>query len=142
MKNVLLSYGGDTMDNRFDYKEWIDRDTLDIVQPDAGVMGLTEAWYVSRMANLRNQFCCPHNWHGGLLTMANASLAAGIPNLLMLEVCRTFNPLREEIFKEPLVVKNGYMDLPDKPGYGVELIDDVEKKFLFIPGVYDRPKPS
>ena len=138
--DVKLSYGGDVMDNRFHYKEWIDRNAMHIVQPDAGVMGLTEAWFISRMAHLQSQLCAPHNWHDALLTIANGNLAAGIPNLMMLESNQTFNPLRTELFKEPLVPKDGYLVLPDKPGFGVEVIDDAEKRFPFISGRYDRPK--
>ena len=141
LQNVLLSYGGDTMDNRFDYKEWIDRKAMDIVQPDAGVMGLTEAWYVSRMAHIQNQFCAPHNWHGALMTIANAHLAAGIPNLIMLEINQTYNPLRTDLLKEPLVINDGFLELPQKPGFGVEIIDDAAERFPFIPGTYDKPKP-
>lgn len=74
--------------------------------------------------------------------MANAALVASIPNHLVLELNQTYNPFKEEIFKEPLVVKNGYMDLPNKPGFGVELIDDVETKFPYLPGRYDRPNPD
>lgn len=141
LSGVRLSYGGDVMDNRFDYKEWIDRNAMDIVQPDAGVMGLTESWYVSRMAHLQGQLCAPHNWHDALLTVANGSLAAGIPNLLMLETNQTMNPLRTELFKEPLVPKDGFIELPDKPGFGIEVIEDAEKIFPFIEGRYDRPRP-
>lgn len=140
LKDVKLSYGGDVMDNRFDYKEWIDRKAMDIVQPDAGVMGLTESWYVSRMAHLQGQLCAPHNWHGALLTISNGHLAAGIPNLIMLESNQTYNPLRTELFKEPLEFKDSYLTLPDKPGLGVEMIDDIEKKFPYIPGTYDKPR--
>ena len=35
----------------------------------------------------------------------------------------------------------GYMDLPNRPGFGVELIADVEKKFPFAEGSYMRPNP-
>lgn len=140
LKEVKLSYGGDVMDNRFDYKEWIDRNAMDIVQPDAGVMGLTEAWYVSRMAHLQGQLCAPHNWHDALLTVANGSLGAGIPNLMMLESNQTFNPLRSDLFKVPLVPIDGFLELPAGPGFGVEVIDDAEKRFPFIPGRYDRPR--
>lgn len=136
LKTVKLSYGGDVMDNRFDYKEWIDRNAMDIVQPDSGVMGITEAWYVSRMAHLQGQLCAPHNWHDALLTVANVNLAAGIPNLMMLESNQTFNPLRTDLFREPLVMKDGYLDLPEKPGFGVEMIEDAEKRFPYLPGLY------
>ena len=33
------------------------------------------------------------------------------------------------------------MDLTDKPGFGVEVIDDIEKKFPWVPGSYDKPNP-
>ena len=134
LTKVKLSYGGNAMDNRFGYKEWIDRNAMDIVQPEAGIMGITEAWWVSRMAHLQGQLCAPHNWHDGLLTIANAQVGAGISNLIMLESNQTFDPLRTGLFKEPLVIKDGYLELPEKPGLGVELIDDVAKKFPFIPG--------
>jgi len=140
LSEVKLSYGGYVMDNRFDYKEWIDLNSMDIVQPDAGVMGLTESWYVSRIAHLQGQACAPHNWHDALLTAANASLAAGIPNLMRREPHQTMNPVRTELFKEPLVPKDGYIELPQKPGFGFEVIDDAEKRFPYIPGRYDRPR--
>ena len=56
--------------------------------------------------------------------------------------------IKEEIFKDPLVVKNGYIDLHDKPGFDMELIPGIEKKFHYIPNPYegsmwgyDRPNP-
>ena len=80
--------------------------------------------------------------------MSNAALVAAIPNRFMLEWHMPYNPFKEEIFKDPLVVKNGYMDLHDKPGFGMELIPDIEKKYPYVPNIYDgsmwgydRPNP-
>ncbi len=140
LKTVMVS-GGETNWSRFDIKPWIDSGALDIVQSDTNNTGLSENWHISRMAHLRGKYHCPHNWHGGLTTIANAHLVAAIPNRHMLELNTTYNPLKEEIFKDPLVVKKGYMDLPDRPGYGVELIADVEKKFPWAPGSFMRPNP-
>ena len=126
--------GGETKTNRFQFKEWLDRNALDIPQPDANNMGLTESWYVARMAHVLGKYCIPHNWHGGLTTMANAHFTAAIPNRLMCELNQTVNPLTTEVFVDPLVVVDGYMDLPDKPGFGMELAPDLEKRFPFVPG--------
>ncbi|MCW5981132.1 MAG: mandelate racemase/muconate lactonizing enzyme family protein [Bryobacteraceae bacterium] len=134
--------GGESRGNRFEFKEWIDRGAYDIVQPDCNVTGITEAWHIARIANLTGRACCPHNWHGGLTTMANAALVAGIPNRLMLELNQTFNPFKEEIFKDPLVVRKGYMDLPDKPGLGLELTPGVARRFPYLPGNYWKPNPN
>jgi L-alanine-DL-glutamate epimerase-like enolase superfamily enzyme len=134
--------GGETMTTRFDFKQWVDRDAYEIVQPDVNTTGLTEGWHIARVAGLQGKPCCPHNWHGGLTTMANAAMVAAIPNRLMLELNQTFNPLKEEVFKAPLVVKKGYMDLPDKPGFGVELAPNLAKKFPYVPGPYMKPNPD
>lgn len=140
MPTVMVT-GGEAQFNRFQVKEWIDRGAFEIVQTDCNVVGLSENWHISRMAHLKGVIHCPHNWHGGLTTMANAHLVAAIPNRHMLELNMTHNPLKEGVFKEPLTVVNGYMDLPDKPGFGVEVIDDLEKKFPYAPGSYMKPNP-
>lgn len=141
LKTVLVS-GGEQLITRTDFKEWIDRGAYEIVQPDCNSTGVTEAWHIARIAHLKGRWCCPHNWHGGLTTMANAALVAAIPNRHMLELNQTFNPLKEEIFKEPLRVKKGYMDLPRRPGYGLEVIPDPARKFPYIPGAYNKPNPE
>lgn len=141
LPNVMVS-GGESLPTRTEFKEWIDRDAYDIVQPDANTTGITRAWHIARLAHRNGKPCCPHNWHGGLTTMANAALVAAIPNHLVLELNQTLNPFKEEIFVDPLVVNNGYMDLPGKPGFGVEVIPDAEKKFPYIPGRYNKPNPK
>jgi L-alanine-DL-glutamate epimerase-like enolase superfamily enzyme len=60
----------------------------------------------------------------------------------MLELNQTFNPLKEEVFKEPLVVENGILSLPRKPGFGLELADGLARRFPYIPGTYHRPNPQ
>ena len=138
MPTVMVS-GGERFIERFESQIWLDRGALDIIQTDCNVTGLTENWYIARMAHLRGKIAIPHNWHGGGTTMANAHFVGAIPNRDYCELNQTNNPLKEGIFKEPLTVENGVMKLPDKPGFGVELIDDVEKKFPYVPGSYNKP---
>ena len=140
LRTVKVS-GGESRCGRIDFKEWIDRRGYDIVQPDCNVTGITEAWHIARIAHLKGILCCPHNWHGGLTTMANAALVAAIPNRLMLELNHTYNPFKEELFEEPLVVRNGHMDLPRRPGFGMKLKPGIAAKFPFIPGPYWKKNP-
>ena len=140
MPTVKVS-GGERFLERFEAQEWLDRQALDIVQTDCNVTGLTENWYIARMAHRRGITSIPHSWHGGGTTMANAHFVAAIANGEYCELNQTHNPLKEEIFVEPLTVKNGVMELPNKPGFGVELIDDVDKKFPYVEGSYSKPNP-
>ena len=133
--------GGERFLERFATQQWLDRRALDIVQTDCNVTGITENWHIARMAHLRGLRSIPHNWHGGGTTMANAHFVAGIPNGEYCELNQTRNPLKEQIFAEPLVVDRGYLQLPDRPGFGVELIADVEARFPYVPGSYSRPNP-
>jgi len=118
--------------------DWLEMGAIDIIQPDCSIAGLTESWYMARMAAIRDKEFCPHNYQCGFTTMQNAHLAAGNPNLLFLEICECFDPLREEVLKEPLVFKNGYIELSDKPGFGVDAAADLSKKFPYIPGHYQK----
>ena len=127
----LLITGGETMYRLEEFAEWILRDAYDIVQPDCNTTGITEAWRIARLANLKNKPCVPHNWHGAPTWMSNIQLVAGIPNQLILESNRNFNPFREGLFTEPIVVKNSFADAPSKPGLGVEIIPDADQKFPY-----------
>ena len=129
----LLISGGETMQNREEFREWIDRDAYDIVQPDCDTTGLSEGWNIARMASLKNKPCVPHNWHGGPTWMSNIQLVAGIPNQLILESNRNYNPFREGLFTDPIIVKNSFADAPSKPGLGVEIIPDADRKFPYDP---------
>jgi L-alanine-DL-glutamate epimerase-like enolase superfamily enzyme len=141
LRKVKVS-GGESRGGRVDFKEWIDRGAYQIVQPDCNVTGISEAWHIARMAALKDMPCCPHNWHGGLTTMANAALVAGIPNRLLLELNQTWNPFKEELFEDPLLVRKGYMDLPKRPGFGMKVKPGGAARFPFIPGNYWRPNPK
>ncbi len=125
--------GGETMTDQNEFKEWIERDAYDIVQPDCDTTGLSEAWYVAQLAHLHGKSCIPHNWHGDLGWMSNIQLVAAIPNREVLESCRHYNPFRGGMFKEPIVIKDSYADVPSGPGLGVELVDDLDKQFPYDP---------
>ena len=59
------------------------------------------------------------------LYQTNAHLMAAIPNRLLLESNMTANPLKEGLFNEELKAVNGYIDVPERPGLGVDPVGDV-----------------
>jgi L-alanine-DL-glutamate epimerase-like enolase superfamily enzyme len=140
MPSVMIS-GGERFSNRFQLQRWIAEGAYDIIQSDCNLTGISENWHISRMANLYGRLQCPHNWHGGLTTISNIHFVAGSPNGHMCEINQTYNPFKEGLFKDPLTVVDGYMSLPDKPGFGVELIEGIDKKFPWVPGSYLKQNP-
>ena len=134
--------GGESRGNRLENADMIDSGAYDIVQHACDDAGVTEAWHMARMAHLRGKLFCPHNWQDGLVTMANAHLMAAMPNAFLLETNMTANPLKEGLFKEPLPIRNGHLDIPDKPGLGVELKEGLEERYPPIPGPWNIPDPD
>lgn len=140
MPSVMIS-GGERFTNRFQIQPWIVEGGYDLIQTDCNFTGISENWHIARMAHLYGRLQCPHNWHGGLTTISNIHFIASAPNGHMCEINQTYNPFKEELFKDPLTVVDGYMELPDKPGFGVELIKDPAKKFPWVAGSYLKPNP-
>ena len=140
MPSVMVS-GGESWWNRYQVRPYVAAKAMNIIQTDVNLTGITEGWHIGQTIHQHGQLYCPHNWVGGLTTIANIHLVAGVPSGHMCELNQTYNPLKWEIFKDPYPIKNGVLTIPDKPGYGVELIDDIEKKFPFDPGPYYKTNP-
>jgi L-alanine-DL-glutamate epimerase-like enolase superfamily enzyme len=139
--------GGEGKPSARDFKPWIDSHAYDIVQPDASIASLTEAKRVAYMAELEGLLCCPHNWGNAIANAANLHLVASIPNHYLLEFQRTwhwscpaFRALEgTEILKEPLEMRDGLIQVPRKPGLGIEVDEEALKKFPYKEGPYAVP---
>ena len=140
MPSVMVS-GGESWWNRYQVRPYVATGAMNIIQTDANLTGMTEGWHIGQTIHAHGQYYCPHNWVGGLTTIANIHLVAGVPCGHMCELNQTYNPLKWEIFKDPYPIRDGVLTIPDKPGFGVELIDDIERKFPFAPGPYYKTNP-
>ena len=134
--------GGEGVPNRAGLAEWMDRGAYDIVQPGCDDAGVTECWHMARMAATRGKLICPHNWQDGLVCVANAHLLAAVPNRFLLESNMTPSPFKEGLFKEKFAAVNGYIDVPQKPGLGVELKEGLAEMYPPIPGNWYRSDPD
>jgi len=69
----------------------------------------------------------PHTWGDPVGLVANLHLAAGIPNTSYFELPHDPPAFPSEVFlqtlKEPLVVDDGMIRVPQGPGLGVDLQD-------------------
>jgi L-alanine-DL-glutamate epimerase-like enolase superfamily enzyme len=124
---------GEWLNTRFEFKEFMDRNALNVVQPDVGrVGGLTEARRVAAMAEERGLSVVPHCWKSAIGIAASVHLAAVSPTCTFLEFLPrelAVSRLRRDLCSEELVVENGRMSLPTKPGLGINLNEDSLKAF-------------
>ncbi|MBX2999134.1 MAG: mandelate racemase/muconate lactonizing enzyme family protein [Caldilineaceae bacterium] len=128
--------GGESFTTLEEFRPYFEKKAYDVVQPDAGVCGISELVRIAEMAQHYGCKMYPHSWHNGLMAMAHAHAIAALPNSDILEVCMIQGPLQWGILAQPPQIENGYLHLPDRPGLGVDVADDVVERFPYIEGHY------
>jgi L-alanine-DL-glutamate epimerase-like enolase superfamily enzyme len=128
--------GGEQFTTIEQFRPYLEKKAYDIVQPDAGICGISAVMQIAEVAHRFGVGLCPHNWHNGLMTMANAHCVAALPNPKVLELCMIQGPLQWEVVCQMPTIKDGYLELPVKPGLGVDIPDDLEQRFPYIEGGY------
>ena len=110
-----------------EFKRLLTGKCASIIQPDIGhSCGFGTALKASHLAEAFNAFVAPHGPMSPVVTTVSMHLDAVIPNFLIQE--RLFlNDWRNNVITEPIVVKDGYIELNDKPGWGIELDDQLCK---------------
>ena len=113
----------------FEFKQLIQRQALDYVQPDICVCGgVLTMKKIAAMAEAQSILVAPHNPMSPLATAVNVHFAASTPNFHILEYSAPDSGARKNVLQEPLMVKkDGYVDIPNKPGWGVELNEEAFK---------------
>ena len=112
---------GERIFTKWGFREILEKNAAAILQPDlchAG--GITEVRLIAGMAEAYYAAVAPHNPMGPISLAAGVQIAASIPNFLVQEQVT----LGEGYIKEPFILKDGYIDIPRKPGLGIDLDDD------------------
>ena len=128
--------GGESLTTLAQFRPYFEKKAYAIVQPDAGVCGISELVRIAEMAAHYKVDLNPHNWHNGLMTMANSHFVAATPNAHLQELCQLQGPLQWEILAEKPAVVDGKLQLPARPGLGVDLAEGLLEKFPYIEGHY------
>jgi L-alanine-DL-glutamate epimerase-like enolase superfamily enzyme len=105
----------------YGFRDLIVAGAVDIVQPDViWSGGITECRRIAALATAYRLPCIPHVFSSAVSLVANLHFIASLPNGVLLEFDRNPNPLRTELFEEPIEIdKRGYVALPQRPGLGV-----------------------
>ncbi|MDA0597408.1 MAG: hypothetical protein O2921_02970 [Chloroflexi bacterium] len=128
--------GGEQFATLERFRPYIERRAYDIVQPDCGIAGLSESIKIAEYANNFGIDTYPHSWHNGLMAMAHAHFVAALSNPRVVEICMPQGPLQSAIISGGLPINDGSLQLPEQPGFGVEIPDNLEEEFPFIEGSY------
>jgi galactonate dehydratase len=115
---------------KHEFRNILAAQALDILQPDICLCGgLLEMKKIAAMAEAHYVMVAPHNPMGPVATMVNVHFAASTPNFFILEYHPDDEAPRKDLLKEPFLVKDGYLTVPDKPGFGIELNEEAFGKY-------------
>jgi len=124
---------GENEFTRWGFRDIITKRAADIIMPDIGrAGGISECKKIASMANAFGILYSPHTGVVGAgIKAASIHLSAAIPNFLTYEYFWESNPLTDEILVEPIEkFERGYIKVPDKPGLGIEIKEDILSKYL------------
>jgi L-alanine-DL-glutamate epimerase-like enolase superfamily enzyme len=121
---------GESEFTRFDFKELIQHQAVDVLQPDPAIVGgITESVRIAALASTYQLELAPHCWGSAISFMAGVSIAFASPSAVIIEFSSGGNPLMYDLTKQDPQVENGMVKAPDRPGLGLDLNWDFVKTF-------------
>jgi len=87
--------------------------------------GCWESIKIAALCDTYHVNCATHNYHGWLGTAISAHFSAAIPNFKVLELDVDDVPWKDEIVTVVPTLKDGVLQLPSGPGWGVDLNEAV-----------------
>jgi D-galactarolactone cycloisomerase len=122
--------GGEAEFTRWVFRPLVTERLVDILQPDiAAAGGISETKKIADMANAFGVRVNPHVWGTGVALAASLQLIAALPHNPpglhpiepLLEFDQSEHPIRMAVIAEPIVQKDGWVAIHDRPGLGIEI---------------------
>ncbi|MBM6615240.1 galactonate dehydratase [Desemzia sp. RIT804] len=132
---------GERLNSRWQFKNIFKEGVIDIIQPDVALVGgILETRKIAAMAEAYDMAVAPHAPYGPIALAATLQVDACTPNVFIQEQSlgihynKGFDLLDFVHNKEVFQYKDGFVDLPTKPGLGLELneelIEDISQEGL------------
>ena len=121
---------GEVLTRRQSFIPWIERRAVDIIQPDCTKNGgISESRKIGWLAYDHNVLMVSHGWNTAVGLAADLQLAAAMPVARYVEYLTPCAYI-EDLTTEPFVLdQEGYLQIPDKPGLGIEIDHEKLKKY-------------
>jgi D-galactarolactone cycloisomerase len=126
---------GEWNDGFYEFKLLLDRGCYHILQPDVTQSAdMFEMVKIVAMAEVEGRHFIPHTFGNGVGLFANLQVALSVSNCLFFEY--PFDPdtfpvsLNQAMIINSIIVnKDGFVELPDKPGLGIEMDQLLKEKY-------------
>ena len=127
------------------FQELIQKRAVDIVHPDPNTAGgILETKRIGDYASAHGIGFMQHHAAGPVSFLGAVHCAAACENFMWLEHHAVDNPRFEDLVSgiEKPLVQDGYVKVPETPGLGVDLNEDVVKEFLIKGEKLFAPTPE
>jgi len=121
---------GESFSTKQEFAELLKHDAVSILQPEPLFLGgIYAARKIADMVDAHLGVIAPHSAQGPVCSAACVQLNASLPNFFIHEIFDDFNePWEREIVVNPVKVVNGYIEIPDRPGLGIDLnLEEIAK---------------
>jgi galactonate dehydratase len=114
---------GESLHNKQQFAELLSHNVVSILQPEPlSLGGLFAARKIADMVDAHYGMIAPHSAQGPVCSAGCVQLNASIPNFFIHEIFDEFNdPWEEQIVSNPVKVVDGYIEVSDRPGLGIDL---------------------
>lgn len=103
--------------------------SIDVAIIDTPWNGVWQSMKIAAAAAAYEVSVAPHNFYGHLCTMMNAHFSAVVPNVRIMETDIDRISWDAEVFTHAPEYKDGYLILPERPGWGTEPNEEALKKY-------------
>ena len=125
---LSLDVTGGEQDNSLAlWKHMVDSRSVDVIQPDICYLGgLSRTLEVAKMGEAAGLVCTPHSANLSMVTVFTLHMMGAISNAgpyveFSIEDEVDYYPWQKNLFSEPLVAKDGKVQIPEGLGWGVEI---------------------
>jgi len=122
--------GGENEHTLFGFRELFGQRCVDVAQPDLGsVGGISACRHVVALAHAHGVQVNPHVWGSAIAQAASLQMIAAVPvahhsvfpQQPIFEYDRSSHPFRQHLVQHPLEQRDGWLEVPSRPGLGVEV---------------------
>lgn len=125
---------GERMNTIWEFRELLTHGGPQYVRPDVGLAGgLTHCKKIAAIAESFHCAVVTHNFLGPVVTAASVHLDASIPNFITQEYTKADEAEHNAVYRSSLKREGGYLLLPEAPGLGVELDEELLSNATFAP---------
>lgn len=129
-KSLLPIAAGERVYTIYGFEDLFSKNAVDIAQPDMfHTGGMLESKKIAAMAEAKHIPISFHNPSGPISNAAILQIAAATPNFLIHEIMINDGSFRKHITTEEVVFEDGFIQIPQKPGLGIDVhVEEVEKR--------------